>query len=460
MRMRAFLAVALLAVLGVSTSAWANGRPPQAMTLHVRPGNPQDMVIGATYGAMVSHDAGATWQWFCEYAVGYGGTYDPDYAISPAGTIFATTFDGIQVNRDGCVFALSPFGQTNASQVAIDSTGAVIVAMVYPGDMTQIPPVPPDHKVYKSTTDGMTFDAGTVVGIGDETWISLEVAPSDPLRIYLTGYRFVAGMGKTLVVYRSDDGGANFAPEPTTDFTPVSSSSDLQVAAISTTDPDRLLMRVTKWSGVTGDAFYLSTNAGASWTKVLELTDAGRGAIYRANGDAVIGTSVSGIYRSIDGGANFALVSAPAPDAGTPVGPEVTCMLEIDGEVWACTNNYQAAPYAFGVMKTTDLLSWTGVMTFQDSITGPVNCPAGTFQQDCCTVHVEACPAQNVSTWCFLQSQLGIHASPIDCIPDGEPPPSHTGGCCDASAPGRTAALPTLVIAFGLTRRRRRSRVA
>jgi hypothetical protein len=449
------------AVLAVSTSAWANGRPPQAMTLHVRPGNPADLVMGATFGAMVSHDAGATWQWFCEYAVGYGGMYDPDYAITAPGTIFATTFDGIQINRDGCVFALSPFGVRNASQVAVDATGAVLVAMVYPGDETQIPPAPPDHKIYKSTTDGMTFDAGTAVGVGTETWISLETAPSDPQRIYLTGYRFESGM-KTLVLFRSDNGGTSYTPLPTTDFTPVSAASDIQIAAISTTDPDRLLMRVTKWSGVIGDAFYLSTDAGAGWTKVLELTDEGHGVIFRANGDAVIGTSRSGVYRSTTGGASFTLISAPDPDAGPTIGPEITCMVEIAGEVWACTNNFQTAPFSYGVMKTTDLLSWTGVMTFQDGITGPVDCPVGTYQQDCCTVHVAACPAQNVSTWCFLQSQLGIHASPIDCIPAGEPtpPPPKGGGCCDASAPVGAAALPTLVIAFGLTRRRRRSRVA
>ena len=42
----------------------------------------------------------------CEQSIGYGGTWDPHYAIGSDGTIFATTFNrGLRVSRDGgCTF--------------------------------------------------------------------------------------------------------------------------------------------------------------------------------------------------------------------------------------------------------------------------------------------------------------------------------------------------------------------
>jgi MYXO-CTERM domain-containing protein len=50
----------------------------------------------------------------------------------------------------------------------------------------------------------------------------------------------------------------------------------------------------------------------------------------------------------------------------------------------------------FGIMKSTNLTSWTGVLKFQD-IQLPVECPGGTVQQDKCDKQL----------WCGLCSQLG-----------------------------------------------------
>src|SRR5439155_10159275 len=92
--------------------AAANGRPPGTSTIHFRQGNEQDIVVGLTFGVIISHDGGTTWHWMCEKAVGYGGMYDPDYSYSSTGAIFATTFDGLKVMRDGCSFDSAPPGRT------------------------------------------------------------------------------------------------------------------------------------------------------------------------------------------------------------------------------------------------------------------------------------------------------------------------------------------------------------
>ena len=445
-------ALSIVVVCALAGTAWANGRPPAAINLHVRPGQQDQLVLAATFGALFSSDNGATWRWMCETAIGYGGTYDPDYAVSPTGRVFATTFDGLQVKQDDCVFMPSAFGATFAAQVAVAPNGNVIVARSFPGDETVTPPLPPEHKVFRSTNDGASFNAGVMVTTGQPWWASLDVAPSDPNRVYLTGYKVMTGQPKTLLFYRSDDGGLTFDPMPIGTFE-VTDRSDLEIAAISKTDPDRLLMRVTWWMETIGDAFYLSTNGGTSWTKVLEVADLAHAVTFRQNGEAIIGTSQSGTYRSATGAAPYNLLPDPQPD--------LSCLREREnGELWGCTNNYAAPPFDYGLMKTTDLTNWTGVMRFQD-ITGPVACAAGTIMQDCCTVHVAACPFQLTPEWCGLRAQLGITANPIECATvDGGLLPDAAGtggggGCCGAGAQPVGVGVLTALVALGLGRRRR-----
>jgi photosystem II stability/assembly factor-like uncharacterized protein len=458
-----------LAVIAPAATARANGRPPQSIGLHVRAGHEADLVLAATFGALFSRDGGDTWRWMCETAIGYGGTFDPDYVVTGSGTVIATTFDGIQVMRDGCSFQLSQFGPTLAATVTAGPDDAIYFAMGFTGDMTAIPPVPADYKIYKSIDGGVSFDAGVEVGMAGDTWRSLEVAPSDPDRIYLTGYRLDGGQNKTLLLYRSDDGGTSYQALPAGPAVfEVTGRSDLEIAAIAPGDPDRVLTRVTWWSptGQVGDAFYLTTNAGADWAKVLETTDTCRGAVFRANGtDAVIGSARSGIYVSNTMGASFVHVPRHVGgDAAVAQLPSVYCLHErTDGELWACTNNYDPAPFGFGVMKTTDLTTWTGVMRFEDDIVAPVACPDGTIQEDCCAqrAHAPTCPFEITPGWCYLAAQLSISSMPIDCaMPDanvggdGGPRPS---GCCGAGSGPLDDGILAMIAAFGLPRRRRES---
>ena len=436
--------------------ASANGRPPASIHLHFRPGEQSEIILAATFGALFSNDDGATWRWMCETAIGYGGTYDPDYALSPTGRAFATTFDGLQVDQDACSFQLSTFGESFASQVTTAPNGNILVAMSFQGDAAAVPPIPPDFKLYRSTTDGTSFNAGVTVGTGGEWWQSLEVAPSDSNRVYLTGYRVISGQPKRLLLFRSNDGGQSYSPLAVTTFQ-TTNRSDLEIAAISKTDPNRLLLRVTWWQDTIGDAFYLSTNGGTSWTKVIEIGDTARGVAFRQNGEAIIGTTQSGIYRSTTGGASFTLVPGSQPN--------INCLAERDnGELWACTNNYAGAPFDYGVMKTTDMSTWTGVLKFED-ITGPLDCPSGTIMKDCCTVHLQACPFEFTPEWCGLRAQLGITADPVGCATvDGAVGPDAPGtgggdGCCGSAAhPVGMGVLITLVgMGLGIGRRRRRS---
>ena len=99
------LVLALCASLAFATSAAANGRNPHAVGIYFRPGDPDAMYVATTFGFLASHDGGCTFDWMCEQSIGYGGTWDPHYAVSMDGTIFATTFEGLRISRDGgCTF--------------------------------------------------------------------------------------------------------------------------------------------------------------------------------------------------------------------------------------------------------------------------------------------------------------------------------------------------------------------
>src|SRR5262245_64959773 len=106
----ACLALVCVALAAAGQAAWANGRPPATATITFRQGQESDIAVGLTFGLLLSHDGGATWEWICETAIGYGGPYDPHYAFSPSGALFASTFDGLKVSRDRCTFNTTSSG--------------------------------------------------------------------------------------------------------------------------------------------------------------------------------------------------------------------------------------------------------------------------------------------------------------------------------------------------------------
>ena len=442
--------------VALTTSAFANGRPPGTSTITFRPGQESTIAAGTSFGLLISNDGGVTWNWMCEDALPYGGAYDPDYTLLSSGTLFATTFEGLKANRDGCVFdsvlAPPPPGQKFFSTTTRGPDQALYVAASDPSD----------GKVYKSTDDGMTFPTSSLPGQLADWWQSLEVAPSDASRLYLAGFRFVqtpTGAAKVLLLYTSTDGGTSWTPLPVYDFTSMSNST-LDIVGVSKTDANTVYARVSLADNVASGAIYKSTDGGASWVPILGKPSS-IAFLVRANGDLVAGTQTQGAFVSTNGGETWtALVGAP----------HINCLVEnTAGEVWACTQNYgspQVPTDGFGIMKSTDLSTWTGVLRYQD-INQPVACPASTPQYTKCDRNPN--PAAG---WCGLCAQLGCDpkrpcsndlpddppdAQPVDAGSSGG---SHTGtggGCCDTRA-GRAPSALALATALGvlLLRRRRR----
>jgi hypothetical protein len=432
---------ALLAPLATSGDASANGRSPGTSTIHFRRGAEQEIAAGMSFGLLVSKDGGATWNWMCEEAIGYGGMYDPDYEYTPSGGLFATTYDGLKVTRDGCTFQASN-GTKFASVIAQGSDGKLYSGASDSGSTG----VPGDAKIYRSTNDGMTWTAGSMMpGMVGDYWISLEVAPSNSNRLYLSGYRFMAGQ-QTLLLFRSDDAGDTWQPLPTAPLAPMPLSTIL-IAGVSYSDPNLVFARVKQADNVNGDAIYRSTDAGATWSLVLTKTIP-ISLLVRRSGELVAGTQgdtpPNGSVRSTDNGATWIDLAGP---------PHINCLAENSArEVWACTQNYggMAAPSdGYGIMKSTDLATWSPALKYQE-MKAPIACAAGTVQKDRCDTQL----------WCGLCAQLGCVSGRPECAPaadTGTVGDDEGKGCCKNSATPAPGAL-LLVLAIGVLLLRPRPR--
>ena len=434
---RIALAVTVLAALAGVASA--NGRAPGTSTINFRQGHEQDIAAGMTFGLVISHDGGTTWNWMCETAVGYGGLWDPDYSYSSSGALFATTFNGLKVMRNGCTFDDTPPGNLFVSHDQLGSDGSLLFASV---DAT-------DDKIYKSTDDGMSFPASTTPpgAMLNDWYETLYILPTDSQKVWLASYRF-SGQTKTVYVYKSVDGGASFTAVTTNGITGVTSSSSLSIEGVD--GAGNTYARLTYAGGVMTDNIYKLVPNGTSWTQILSKPDT-IAFLVRSNGDLVAGTKTQGAYVSTNQGGNWTALTNP---------PHINCLVENSAhEVWACTQNYGDSTMSipsdgYGIMKTTDLATWTGVLKYEN-IAGPVTCAAGTKQQDSCVA----------MTWCGLRTQLGITANPVDCtapLPDGppdaavvHPPKKGSTGWCDSGSGNAGPITMGLLVGLLLLRRKR-----
>lgn len=432
----AALLVALATLVFAAGHAEANGRSPATVSVHPRGGSSSDLAIWSTWGFLISRDGGG-FRWMCETALKVGGVFDPDVVFRSDGSLIITSFEGLQVNRDGCLFEPTGLGTRFITTVAEGPDGALYAAAV---ERTA-------GGVYKSTDGGATFPTSVNLGQPNDWWESLEVAPSNPQRLYLAGFRSENAV-RTHLLFRSDNGGTSFIP-----LTPpqavVSPSSDLEIAAISPTNPDLVFARVTYAQGdALGDRFYRSSNAGASWTEVLYVPDAVPGFVVRRNGEVLAASATSGTWRST------------AAEAGVTFTKQATslqtqCLTErADGTLLACAQNF--APDNMAVGSSTDGTTWTKVFRFSETI-GPVDCATDSLQCSVCQVEL----------WCSLREQFGIASDPTTCAepgPDGStcggPLPeekSDDGGCCGTGG-GPVSLLLGLGVLGALAPRRRRRR--
>jgi hypothetical protein len=398
----------------------ANGRPPATNGVRFKPGDNRAIYVASTFGVLVSPD-GCHFYWLCEDNVGFGGGFDPGYAISGTGAIFATTFHGLRVSRDGgCSFKTAtselPANDPNnltlryVDAVEIGPTGEVCIGLAD----TAL-----SNAVYCSNDDGLTF---TMRGALPATmyYTSIAIAPSDPMRIYVTAFQvFGDTTPPSAHFFGSVDGGNTWVEQPLTNVV-LGSSPNILLSSVDAANADIVFVRSVSANPPSGDRLYRSIDGGATFVEVLSLTTHVAGLVIR-DAQTVIVASQTGGYRSIDRGTTF----APLVDA-----PQLACLGQRgDGTLFGCAANYD--PDHMALATSLDGASWHPVLEFA-YISGPLSCPSGTAEHDTC----------DDLQYRSLAQQLGIQPSqPSQCSagPDGlvDGPvtlPHKSGGCCDGGA--------------------------
>ncbi|MGE0548534.1 MAG: WD40/YVTN/BNR-like repeat-containing protein [Kofleriaceae bacterium] len=437
----------LAAAVFIPAIALANGRSPLTNGVYLRPGDDHSLYVRSTFGLLISHDDGCSFRWVCERAIGYGGVFDPKYAVATDGTIFATTFTGLRISRDGgCSWNTATAELANGAPgkiaemwidaLDISPDGHVWVATADSGK---------PNNVYRSTDNGVTFEPR---GLSSPVtwWKSIKVARSNAQRIYAAGYQ-VANEAKAHLM-RSDNAGETWVEQPLTGVvygaTPI-----IYVSGVDPANPDIVFVTSLGAHLPNGDRLYRSSDGGGSFIEVLATTDAIRDLAF-GGGKVIAATLAGGSFESADGGATFTRIGTVNPNAPDIKPPQLACLTRRPGgELVGCGANWQ--PDFMAVTKSSDAARWTNVFRFSD-LAGPVECPAGTDVQDHCA-----------SMWPALQKQFGA-TGPTTCAPppDAPPepaPPKRSGGCCDAGQDSPTG-IAVLVLGAVLWRPRRRQRAS
>jgi len=257
---------ALLALLSVAAPASANGRFPSADQILIDPDDSAHWLMRATFGLLDSHDAGRSWSWICEAAVGFMGG-DPALGVQRGGGLLAGYYGAVSVSADqGCGW--SSLSMDVGHRYVIDAT-------LDPGDPTRSWVLTASAEASRNVSLLALGSAGTILetlNVGQGFVPStVEVAPSKTDRMYVTG--FIAG--DSALVLRSDDRGRDwqiFRVQPY-------GALPLYISAIDPHDPDRIYARVddtvpaslaeTGSDTAPADHLLLSTDAGETWTTIF-----------------------------------------------------------------------------------------------------------------------------------------------------------------------------------------------
>jgi MYXO-CTERM domain-containing protein len=325
------------ALLVRGREASANGRLPASNQLVASPSDATFLALETTFGILVSHDSGASWNWICENAAGYGGiVQDPAIAMTQGG-VMAATQEGLSVSLDrGCSWNLPITLPAVDIAARRDSSHTALALTSQPAGFTDGGDSLYTTQVHVTTDDGMTW-APLGAPIDPILFVeTIDVATSDSHRIYISGMKRqptseggIVWRGALLV---SSDDGAHYTEYPI----PLDVNEAFSQPFIAAVDPmnaNRLYMRIM------GDApmrVLVSDDAGATFR-----------VIYRAKG------TLTGFALSPDGGKVYlggyldGVLEAPATTFQfvQKSVANVTCLTATTGGLYACMSDANYGPF-------------------------------------------------------------------------------------------------------------------
>ena len=355
---------AFLVMLGGMTAwaptAGANGRFPRAQALKELPTDSNRLILSATYGLLATNDRGKNWYLVCErslFGVAPARTdeVDPLLELTPSGAILSGSIHALRVSRDGaCTFATEmalPVDPSFPATGKPNDQGAVqdISLERAKGDQAALALVvragaSPTFQIYETLDDAVTWKplGQPIPSNMARMVVTLDVAPSNPSRIYVTAQPR-AGADPDLIIV-SDDGGQTWIAHA---ITGTEESDGSYIAAVSATNPDVVYVRTNRWmpDADTGgelaeDILLLSKDGGKTWTELLRQNGKLMGfalspdgaTVLAGYGDPVVGNgrivdkAVLGVYRAPADATSFEKIFSAS----------VTCLAWNATGVYAC----------------------------------------------------------------------------------------------------------------------------
>ncbi|HHH27732.1 MAG TPA: hypothetical protein ENK57_05220 [Polyangiaceae bacterium] len=366
-------AMAALTSLGLSwpIAAQANGKFPAADQLVVAGGDPDHIAMMSTFGVLTTSNAGQDWDVICESAAQYGD-YEPAIALTTAGTFLLALDEGVGVGRDGgCSWSLA----SGIVEPVVDVTQSA----AEPGTAVAITTFAADSGYWASMDDAATFQQVSAFPPGFAA-LTVDVAPSDPMRVYASGIDVNADQGQ---LARSDDGGVTWTTFPIAD-----SSTEFQpfIGALDPQDPDRLYVRLT------GPGRLLATeDAGESWNEIFTSPmNKLLGLAVSPDGQRIaVGTEFDGMWRADTDDYAFAKVSEVA----------VRCLTWTDAGLYACVNEFLVGD-GFIVGRSSDGGDSFEPLVSLACLRGMLACDPGTRVGDLCPARWPALADQLMSDTC------------------------------------------------------------
>ena len=393
---------ALVLLVCGARSVYANGRFPAASQLIVDRADPSHLFVSATYGLLVSADAGEHWSLVCEAAFGSKGSEDTSIAIMNH-TLLAGVYAGLSVSQDGagCDFAFASGVLENQTivDVAIDKLTpehAVAITSTAHADEASFSF---ENLLAESLDNGKSFQLAGAALADDLEVLTVDTAPSEAARVYVSGISVASSQNGLLE--RSDDRGAHWSRIAISE----SPAGSLPfIAAIDSNHADTLYVRVTRGP----ESLIVSTDAGKSWRTIYTATSPLAGFALSPDGSQVAVGTNAGIALASTADYAFHTVSPIVP----------TCLTWASAGLYVCAKE---STTGFSIGLSEDGGAHFRALYHLNSFCGPA-CEPGSLTATRCAAGTALCDAGASGA---PTAEAGAGAPPSE---DAGGPPNQTAG--------------------------------